>query len=668
MRPSAPVLLAWILTWELLACASGTSPGTDGFPGIDARGTDVPDLPEASPEVAADNPREEADGDQNPEAAETPWFCPPEDATPRDPELLPRPFRVLGRGSGPCWSRRPSTASATGLDSGEAALWSAFADRLGLRESPGSPDLEVRFGGPEELALEASRCPPAAPASDESYRLALSCSGGGPVLVRVLASSSRGRRWALETLAQILTAGVPDARELFVDDGPSIPLRGVLETFYGPPWDAGDRLEMLDRIARMKMNVFVYGSKLDPYIDWADSYWRDEWPEEYLGFLGEMAARARDLGLEPGIIVKPLDQAVFHSEEDRALAAGRLVRLADAGFAMVALGFDDTPKELSPADRPFYPDYDTGVLDFTRAVLERVRGERPGVLLGWVPNDYWSDAPGAPRSLALAGTTLAPDVLIGWTGNGIVSRTVTAEDALRAGGWMGRKPLLGDNYPVIDHASARLNLGPLEGRDPGLPPLLSGALFNPMPGPWVSLPALATCADWAWNAPGYDPDRSLGAMARWLAGERGRHALEVLARHDRSPEIAGSPSPSLAAALEAFWNAWETGGNVGEAAGTLRRDFLLPFRDVPEAWDLGDAEPPLKEAIRPWADQAGRYGEAGLAALDLLVRQASGTPPDPGERAAIREQIRDAAAHVPRPSGDLMQSFLDRALEILDPR
>lgn len=652
MQATRPALAARVLALGLLACASGTSPGLDREPGPDTAGTDLPD---AVPETWKD--------DGSADAMEAPGVCPPAEATPLESDLLPRPFRVLGRGTGPCRDRL-STATGVGLDPGEAAPWSDFARRLRLRESQVDPDLVVRFGGPADLAQEAARCPPVAPPSDEAYRLAVTCPEAGPIVAEVLATSPRGRRWALETLVQVLTA--PPAREVFVDDAPGIPFRGVLETFYGPPWDPEDRLKMLDRIARMKMNVFVYGSKLDPYIDWADTYWRDEWPEDYLGFLGEMAARARDRGLEPGIIVKPLDQAIFHDEEDRALTADRLVRLVDLGFAMVALGFDDTPKELSPADRPFYPNYDTGVLDFSRDVLERVRTARPGVLLGWVPNDYWSKAPGAPRSLSLAGTTLAPDILIGWTGSGIISRTIPVDDALEAAAWMGRRPLLGDNYPVIDHASARLNLGPLEGRDPGLPAHLAGALFNPMPGPWASLPALATCADWAWNASGYDPDRSVRAMARWLAGDRGRPALETLARNNRSPEIAGSPSPGLEAAIATYWEAWTRGEDLQAAARTLRQDFLEPFRDVWGAWDQGDIETSLKQAIGPWAEQAGRYGEAGLAALDLLGRLAAGLPPSVEEREAFRDQVRTTASFAPRPAGTLLGDFLEQALEILE--
>jgi len=647
MRRSSCLVAAGILLCGLAACASRTPAGPDAHPGADAA---EPDPLDAEPEVAEQRP-----------------LCPPPDGAPLELGLLPRPFRVLGQGSGPCWTRRPTSAALIGAGPEEAAWWSRIARRLGLEASTGAADLQIRFEGAPELAEEQARCPPAAPPSDEAYRLILSCPDGeGPFLVQVRAASPRGRHWALQTLAQVLSAASPPAaREVFVDDGPTIPFRGVLETFYGPPWEAEDRLEMLDRIARLKMNVFVYGSKLDPYIDWADTYWREDWPEEYLGFLAEMAARARESGLEPGVIVKPLDQAVFHSEEDRALAAERLVRLADLGFAMVALGFDDTPKVLSPEDRPFYPDYDTGVLDFSRAVLEQVRAARPGVLLGFVPNDYWSAADDAPRSLALAGETLAKDVLVGWTGTGIVSRTIAAADALQAGGWLGRRPLLGDNYPVIDHASARLNLGPLEGRAADLPSHLSGALFNPMPGAWASLPALATCADWAWNASGYDPDRSLRAMARMLSGERGGQALEVLARHNRSPEIAGSPSPALEEALAVFWAAWERGTGIPEAARTLRQEFLEPFRDVPEGWDQGEAESALKEALRPWAEQSGRYGEAGLVALDLLERLAAGTPPDPGEREDLRARIQEAAARLPRPSGSLLEDFLVRALEIL---
>jgi len=195
-----------------------------------------------------------------------------------------------------------------------------------------------------------------------------------------------------------------------------------------------------------------------------------------------------------GFQVRPLAAATFSSAEDRAAAAAKLGAVADLGFDLISLSFDDTDKKLNATDAAAYASYDDAVIDFSQAVLASVHQHAPEVTLGWVPNDYFSNAEGAPVSLALAGERLPPYVVVGWTGNEVLPATISSEDADRAATWLKRKPLLGDNYPVIDHAGDRVQLGPVTGRAHDLAPHLAGMLFNPMPYAWASLPALASCA------------------------------------------------------------------------------------------------------------------------------------------------------------------------------
>jgi len=356
---------------------------------------------------------------------------------------------------------------------------------------------------------------------------------------------------------------------------------------------------------------------------------------------------------------------VFSGEEDRVRFVDAVLELLDTGFSLFSLSFDDTDQVLLPADQEKYASHDEAVIDFAADVLARLHERRPDLRLGFVPTDYWSRAEGAQASLTLAGESLPPYVTVGWTGPEILSPTVTAGDADEVAAWLRRAPLLGDNYPVIDNAGARLFLGPVERRSPDLPGHLAGLLFNPMPLPFASLPALATCADYAWNAPGYDAARSMMAAAALLAGPNdGATALRVLADVNRSPFLAGSMAPGLQAAVDAFRAALDAGGDLQGPSVSLESGYLAAFSRLPSQWEKV-ALVPLREELRPWMLVLAQVGDAGSLALELLAVRASGGEVDADLLADLQarvQAIRDARV---RPAGPIPLDFLDDALALL---
>lgn len=58
----------------------------------------------------------------------------------------------------------------------------------------------------------------------------------------------------------------------------AIPMRGIVEGFYGTPWSHADRLEMLHFSKEKKFNAYIYAPKDDPYH-------RAKWREPYHGAL-----------------------------------------------------------------------------------------------------------------------------------------------------------------------------------------------------------------------------------------------------------------------------------------------------------------------------------------------------------------------------------------------
>jgi hypothetical protein len=57
----------------------------------------------------------------------------------------------------------------------------------------------------------------------------------------------------------------------------TIPLRGVVEGYYGRPWGTEGRLSLLKFMGENNMNIFIYGPKDDPYHH---SKWREPYPEK----------------------------------------------------------------------------------------------------------------------------------------------------------------------------------------------------------------------------------------------------------------------------------------------------------------------------------------------------------------------------------------------------
>lgn len=86
----------------------------------------------------------------------------------------------------------------------------------------------------------------------------------------------------------------------------SVPLRGVIEGFYGTPWQQEERLDILAFCRAEGFNAYLYAPKDDPYHR---EKWREPYPEDKLRELGALvkAAKAQDVhfifAVSPGLDV-----------------------------------------------------------------------------------------------------------------------------------------------------------------------------------------------------------------------------------------------------------------------------------------------------------------------------------------------------------------------------
>ncbi|MGW3010727.1 beta-N-acetylglucosaminidase domain-containing protein [Streptomyces sp. NPDC001219] len=522
------------------------------------------------------------------------------------------------------------------------ALKDAGAQRvLRSEHTPDEGQLAVYVGGAgaaRMLARLGARGTGGLPA--EGYALAI-----GDGRIALSGKDAAGTYYAAQTLRQLLPhAQRPGAqvRGTVVRDWPATPLRGVIEGFYGTPWSHRARLDQLDFYGAHKMNLYVYSPKDDAYLR---EKWRDPYPAEQLARIGELVDRARERHVEFAYALSPGLSVCYSSDADLRALTAKFATLWDIGVRTFAVPLDD----ISYTDWNCAADKDrfgTGGAAAGAAqahLLNRVNQEfiagHPGAEpLQMVPTEYYDVQP-SPYKKALA-TRLDKDVLVEWTGVGVVAPTMTVAQAKRAREVFGHRILTWDNYPVNDYVTSRLLLGPFNGREKGLPGQLAGITANPMIQPAASKLALYTVADYAWNDTAYDARSSWGGAIAELAGGDARtaRALRAFADAHYSSSLNPRPAPELAAAIEEF-------GKGGEA----RRldEALRTLQEAPEVLRDRLADRGFVADSAPWLDATRAWGVAARTALRLTVATRAGEDALTWQlRQRIPELVRTATSYV----------------------
>ncbi|MYW62913.1 beta-N-acetylhexosaminidase [Streptomyces sp. SID8379] len=528
----------------------------------------------------------------------------------------------------------PDVTLVTGADSDPAAveLTTAVLKAAGARDvtttrhaPAGSGSLTVYVGGPAEnpasaSALDALHTDGPSGLGAEGYVLALGGKGAGRIVLSGV--DPTGTYYAAQSLRQVLPhRKSPGAtvRGLTVRDQPSTPVRGVIEGFYGTPWSHQARLDQLDYYGKHKMNIYVYSPKDDSYLR---AKWRDPYPADQLAQIEELVDRARANHVEFTYALSPGLSVCYSSDDDLKALTDKFQTLWDIGVRQFAVPLDDISYTdwNCDADKAKWGTGGGAAGQAQAYLLNRVNQQfiktHDGALpLQMVPTEYYNTT-SSPYKTALAGQ-LDKDVLVEWTGEGVVAPTMTVDQAKRAKEVFGHPILTWDNYPVNDYATGRLFLGPFTGREKGLAEQLAGITANPMIQPYASKLALHTVADYTWNDSAYDADASYDNAVREAAGgDAGvERAMRAFTDVNHSSPINSVEAPDLSALMKGYW-----AGSV--PASRLKAAFVALW-DAPATIRDG-AEKGFVEDAGPWLDAARDWGVAGIAAVRLLEEQRAG--------------------------------------------
>ena len=510
--------------------------------------------------------------------------------------------------------------------------------------------------GPELTALGAQS--PAGLASG-GYTLA---SGEGAIVLAGV--DGAGTFYAVQTLRQLIDhRTVPD---VVIRDWPSISVRGVIEGFYGPSWSDDEIASQLQFYGANKLNTFVYSAKDDPYLR---SQWQDLYPAAQLSALGQLVTTATDehvnfvYALSPGLSICYSDPAALAQLEAKDQ------QLWDVGVRQFALFFDDigsgfncladtakfgsSPDPLAAAQAYLLNEFVTGFINTHSGAQELIT----------VPTDYAGDADSAYRQVWKA--SLNPDVLVYWTGVGVIPQTITAAQAQATAAEFGHQIVVWDNYPVNDYQPTRLFLGPLVGRAADLNTAVAGFTSNPMQEPAASSIPEFTTADYTWNPAAYDnaPDAAWTAGISSYGGPAAL-ALRVFADDNQStPRIGTLPeSPELASLIAAFWAAYKAdpGPGITPALGVAADRLTAAWLQIAAAPAAIERLLPHQDFVSetgPWLAKFGSYGQAGAAAVRFLLDSKAGASTAAAESAL--DQFYARASAIPEVVGEgVFEKFL----------
>ncbi|MEV0094009.1 beta-N-acetylglucosaminidase domain-containing protein [Streptomyces sp. NPDC050738] len=530
------------------------------------------------------------------------------------PAVTPTPQSVQPRGDHATVSSSVTlvtgeTADEQAVRITEQALRAAGAQRIVRSTAAGHGGLTVYVGSAAPLSALGIKGPAQLPA--DGYVLGI---GAGRIVLA--GQDTTGTYYAAQSLRQVLPhdtrpgATVPG---LQMRDWPATPLRGVIEGFYGTPWSHAARLDQLDFYGEHKMNIYVYSPKDDPYLR---ARWREAYPADQLGQLKELVDRATADHVDFTYALSPGLSVCYSSDADIEALVDKFRTLWDIGVRTFAVPLDD----ISYTNWNCQADQDRwgtggGAAGAAQSyLLNRVNREfiatHPDAQpLQMVPTEYYNVTP-SPYKKVLA-DQLDPDVLVEWTGVGVIAPTMTVDQAKAARTVFGHPILTWDNYPVNDYITNRLLLGPFNGREKGLPGELAGITANPMIQPYASKIALFTLADYAWNDGAYDARASWGAAVKEYAGgdPRATAALRIFADLSYSSDLNRQQAPELAGELASFW-----------ASGDGRRldRTLAALESAPAVLRERLRDRAFADDAGPWLDATEAWGAAARTALRMI--------------------------------------------------
>ncbi|WP_169801419.1 beta-N-acetylglucosaminidase domain-containing protein [Neobacillus drentensis] len=480
-----------------------------------------------------------------------------------------------------------------------------------------------------------------------------------------------GTYYGTQTFEQIIVErkGTDWIPEVEIKDWPTMPIRGSIEGFYGAPWSHEDRLRQIAFYGEHKMNSYIYAPKDDPYHR---EKWKEPYPADKIAELTELVQAAQENHVAFTFAISPGNTITYSSESDLKALIQKAQAMWDIGVRSFALYLDDIDPSLhSPEDRAMFggdpnPPAAAQAYLLNRFNEEFIKKHNGAERLITVPTDYYQ-AGTTPYRTRFA-ELVQSDIIVQWTGIGVVAPTITSQDADKIHAIFKHDLLIWDNYPVNDFDRNRLFLAPLTGRDSDLTPEhgVIGLTANPMNEAEASKIPLFTVADYTWNPEAYDPADSLKRSLKEFAGAA-YEPLNLFVEASYATSLNNNREPvseRVKPLIEQFWLAEEAKDSqaVSVAGKALLQEFGKMEQAAKQLREQVDNPNFLKE-VAGYLNKLELYGQAGESAVNMVLAGQSGDTAMAAAERMVLHQSMTAINEIPQKlSIGVVPTFLERAL------
>lgn len=401
----------------------------------------------------------------------------------------------------------------------------------------------------------------------------------------------------------------------------AIPVRGIVEGFYGHPWSQEDRLTTMQFMGQHQLNMYIYAPKDDPYHR---EKWREPYPAADMERMHKLIDTARTNRVEFVFAISPgLDMRFSGApgEQDVQMLLAKLDSLYDMGVRQFAIFFDDIHSKDGWSQA---------------SVLNRVNQEfvhkRAGVKpLLTVPTEYFSadmvtEQGGVKPYTAIFAAALDKDIQVMYTGQGVVCEGIDEQNISAVEKIYGRKMSVWWNYPVNDYMRSKLALGPVVGLTPEAGAHMAAFLMNPMEYAQLSRITLSTGADYALDPRKYDAEASWEKALKEQYGSLA-DSMRIFAEHSQRMDndwahVGRADAPLVRQHMDNWWQLVKSGQDSRAVQALLAKDF----QNMAQASEkLQAGLPPMK-----WKEAAGQLvllkqlAKAGQTALLLVQADQAG--------------------------------------------
>ena len=291
------------------------------------------------------------------------------------------------------------------------------------------------------------------------------------------------------------------------------PELGIIEGFYGKPWDWDARKDTISFLAPHGFRFYMYAPKADPFLR---RRWHDAHPPRIADELNALAAHARNEAVRFGIGLSPYELFNNFDAAARNALADKLAFFDSVGIEDLAILFDDMRGDVA--------DLASRQVEIVQWAHSRTQATRTIVCPSYYSDDPILDRVFGERPAGYLEElgTLDPAIEIFWTGEEVISRQFSAGHLERVAELLQRKPFIWDNYPVNDgqRMSQYLHLRGFTGRPASMGEHASAHGINPALQPTLNrIPAL-TLADSYKMGDAYQYRESFESAAIAVLGDK----------------------------------------------------------------------------------------------------------------------------------------------------